>query len=115
MRRRLIKVGKGVVMVKNDLEAMRHSASHILADAVLRLFPEAKLGIGPPIEEGFYYDFDLPRPLTPEDLEAIEANMREIIAAKEPFVRKEVSKEEAEALFANQPYKLELLSRRGQR
>ncbi len=96
---------------ENDLEAMRHSASHIMADAVTQLFPGAKLGIGPAIEEGFYYDFDLPRPLTPEDLEAIEARMREIIEAHYPFVRKEISRQEAQALFSDQPFKLELIAR----
>ena len=63
------------------LDTMRHSAAHVMAAAVLQLFPEAKLGIGPAIKDGFYYDFDLPRPLTPADLEAIEAKMREQVAA----------------------------------
>lgn len=96
---------------ENDLEAMRHSASHIMADAVTQLFLGAKLGIGPAIEEGFYYDFDLPRPLTPEDLETIEARMREIIEAHYPFVRREISHQEAQALFPDQPFKLELIAR----
>lgn len=90
-------------------ERMRHSASHIMAEAVLKLFPDAKLGIGPPTEEGFYYDFDLPRSLTPEDLERIEALMRESIARDLPFHREEVSREEARRLFSGQPYKLELI------
>jgi len=98
-------------MNENDLEAMRHSASHIMADAVLKLFPGARLGIGPAIEEGFYYDFDLPRPLTPEDLETIEARMREIIKARYPFKRREISRKEAETLFSQQPYKLEIIAR----
>jgi len=98
-------------MKENDLEAMRHSASHIMADAVIQLFPGAKLGIGPAIEEGFYYDFDLPRPLTPEDLVAIEARMREIIGAHYPFVRQEISRKEAQALFSDQPFKLEIIAR----
>lgn len=98
-------------MAERDLEAMRHSSSHIMAQAVLELFPGAKLGIGPAIEEGFYYDFDLPRPLTPDDLSRIEARMREVIKARHPFLRREISKEEAQALFAGQPYKLELISR----
>ena len=63
----------------DELDALRHSTSHVMAQAVLEMFPEGKLAIGPPIEDGFYYDFDLPRPLTPEDLEAIEARMKEII------------------------------------
>jgi len=91
------------------LVRMRHSAAHIMAEAVLKLFPGAKLGIGPPIDTGFYYDFDLPRPLTPEDLPKIEALMRERIASDVPFVHEEVSKEEARLLFADQPYKLELI------
>ena len=91
------------------LHRMRHSASHIMAEAVLSLFPEAKFAIGPPIENGFYYDFDLPRSLTPEDLAVIEERMRESIAADRPFSREEVSKDEARRLFAAQPYKLELI------
>src|SRR5215218_2941678 len=73
------------------IDAMRHSTAHVMAEAVLDLFPGAKLGIGPAINDGFYYDFDLPRALTPADLEAIEARMRESIAAAHPFVRKELS------------------------
>jgi len=96
-------------MEPKELEILRHSASHVMAEAVVRLFPEAKLAIGPAIENGFYYDFDLPRPLTPDDLEHIAAQMRKIIGARLPFVRSEVSREEARALFADQPYKLELI------
>jgi len=95
---------------QKGLDVLRHSTSHVMAEAVLSMFPEAKLGIGPPIEDGFYYDFDLPRSLTPEDLGEIESRMRESIAAHKPFVRREVSREEAEEIFANQPYKLELIS-----
>ncbi|MDA8237104.1 MAG: threonine--tRNA ligase [Chloroflexi bacterium] len=93
------------------IDAMRHSAAHVMAEAVLALFPEAKLGIGPAIENGFYYDFDLPRPLTPDDLAAIEARMRESVAAAHPFVRREVPFAEARALVAaaGQPYKVEIL------
>jgi len=91
------------------LETMRHSASHVLAEAVLSLFPDAKFGIGPATRDGFYYDFDLSRPLTPDDLPIIESKMREIIAADLPFSREEVAKEKARALFAAQPYKLELI------
>jgi threonyl-tRNA synthetase len=95
---------------RNDyLHKLRHSASHVMAQAVLEMFPEGKIAIGPPIEDGFYYDFDLPRPLTPGDLEVIEARMREIIAEDHPFVRRELSAEEARKLFADQPYKLELI------
>ena len=94
---------------QKDLDVLRHSTSHVMAEAVLSMFPEAKLGIGPPIEDGFYYDFDLPRSLTPEDLGEIESCMRESIAAHKRFVRREVSREEAEEIFADQPYKLELI------
>ena len=91
------------------LETMRHSAAHVMAEAVQSIFPDAKFGIGPAIEDGFYYDFDLPRPLNPDDLPLIETKMGEIIASNEPFIRKEVTKEEARRLFATQPYKLELI------
>jgi threonyl-tRNA synthetase len=92
------------------LERMRHSASHIMAEAVQFLFPETKFGIGPIIEDGFYYDFELPRPLTPEDLPVIENKMREIISQDIPFVAEEMSKDKARKLFATQPYKLELIN-----
>jgi threonyl-tRNA synthetase len=91
------------------LHRLRHSVSHVMAQAVLEEFPEGKIAIGPPIENGFYYDFDLPRPLTPEDLEEIEARMREIIAEGHDFAYREVSEEEARRIFADQPYKLELI------
>jgi len=95
---------------KNEkLEMMRHSASHVMAEAVQVLFPDTKFAIGPAIEDGFYYDFDLPRPLTPDDLALIETKMNEIIGTDTPFTRKEVTKEEAKRIFASQPYKLELL------
>ena len=95
---------------KSKLETMRHSASHVMAEAVRELFPEAKLGIGPATEDGFYYDFDLPRPLVPEDLPAIEEGMRRVIAAHLPFIREEADKGKARQLFASQPYKLELIN-----
>ncbi|MEE8373166.1 MAG: threonine--tRNA ligase [Dehalococcoidia bacterium] len=88
---------------------MRHSAAHIMAEAVASLFPEAKLGIGPATADGFYYDFDLPRSLTPDDLDSIEARMRELIASDSPFVHEEVDKESARKTFGSQPYKLELI------
>jgi len=91
------------------LEKMRHSAAHVMAEAVQALFPEAKFGIGPAIEDGFYYDFELPRSLVPENLVAIEAKMREIIDTNFPFIREEVSKAKARKLFSEQPYKLELI------
>ncbi len=93
----------------DELDALRHSTAHVMAQAVLEMFPEGKIAIGPPIEDGFYYDFDLPRPLTPEDLEKIEARMKEIVKGKWPFVRQEVSPEEAREIFKDQPYKLELI------
>jgi threonyl-tRNA synthetase len=92
-----------------SLEAMRHSASHVMAEAVLSIFPEAKLGIGPAIENGFYYDFELSRNLTPEDLPAISEKMSAIIRQNIPFEHREVSKEEARSLFSCQPFKLELI------
>jgi len=88
---------------------MRHSAAHVMAGAVQSIFPDAKFGIGPAIEDGFYYDFELPRPLNSDDLPTIEAKMSEIIASNMPFVREEMDKEEARRLFAAQPYKLELI------
>ena len=93
-----------------QLEQMRHSVSHVMAEAILSIFPEAKFGIGPTIENGFYYDFELPRPLTPEDLPVIENKMREIINQNVPFIMEEMSKDEARKLFATQHYKLELIN-----
>jgi threonyl-tRNA synthetase len=93
----------------DKLETMRHSASHVLAEAVLSVFPGAKFGIGPATQDGFYYDFELPRPLTTEDLPVLEAKMKEIVAADLPFTREEVTKEKARRLFSAQPYKLELI------
>ncbi len=94
----------------DELLRIRHSAAHVMAQAVMEMFPgQAKIAIGPAIEDGFYYDFDLPRPLTPEDLERIEKRMREIIAEDHPFERQVLSAEEARQLFADQPYKLELI------
>ena len=91
------------------VEKMRHSAAHVMAEAVQTLFPGTKFGIGPAIEDGFYYDFELPRPLVPEDLVAIEAKMREVIIGNFSFAREEISKTKARKLFAAQPYKLELI------
>ncbi|MGB2695588.1 MAG: threonine--tRNA ligase [Dehalococcoidia bacterium] len=97
-------------MTKEDrLHRMRHSAAHVMAEAVLELFPGTKFAIGPPIEHGFYYDFELPRPLTEDDLEPINARMRQTIAADHPFVRRDIPKEEARSIFADQPFKLELI------
>ena len=93
----------------SKLYKVRHSAAHVMAQAVLEKFPTGKVAIGPAIEDGFYYDFDLPRPLTPEDLEEIEGRMREIIKNDSPFEREEVSADEARKIFNDQPYKLELI------
>lgn len=90
-------------------EVIRHSCAHVLAQAVLRLYPEAKYAIGPPITDGFYYDFDVERPFTPEDLEAIEAEMRAIIKANQRFERAELERDEALEMFAAQPYKVEII------
>ncbi|KKR21524.1 MAG: Threonine-tRNA ligase [Candidatus Moranbacteria bacterium GW2011_GWA2_39_41] len=97
---------------QNKLEILHHSAAHVLAAAVLEMFPEAKFGTGPAIENGFYYDFDLPRTLIPEDLEILENKMKAIIKANHPFERAEISTSEAKSDFAKlgQDYKLELIS-----
>jgi threonyl-tRNA synthetase len=89
------------------LDVLRHSSAHVLATAVRQLFPLAKIGFGPPIEDGFYYDFQVDRPFTPEDLEAIEKKMLEVVKADYPFVREEVSRAEAKLRFKDDPLKLE--------
>ena len=94
---------------KESIEVIRHSAAHILADAVQRLFPKAKLGIGPSIETGFYYDFDLKKPFKPGDLKRIEEEMKNIIEQDIPFERIELTPAKAQKMFADEPYKLELL------
>jgi threonyl-tRNA synthetase len=101
----------------SQLYKIRHSLAHVMAQAVTELYPDVKLGIGPPIDTGFYYDFDLgkddhgrPRPFTPEDLEAIEKRMRQIIGGKHKFAYREVSADEARELFKAQPYKIELIN-----
>ncbi len=91
------------------LYRVRHSAAHVMAQAVLEMFPDGKYTIGPPVEDGFYYDFDLPRSLTPDDLVTIEKRMRQIIAGNYPFQKQVVSAERAREIFAEQPYKLELI------
>ncbi len=95
------------------LEVLRHSAAHVLATAVRELFPGAGIGFGPPIEDGFYYDFDVPRPFTPEDLTAIEARMAEVTKRDYPFVREVVDRAEANRRFADDPLKLERISELG--
>lgn len=92
-----------------DRNTLNHSTSHLMAEAIMHLYPEAKLGFGPAIEDGFYYDVDLPFALNEENLREIEKEMHKIAAKNMPYVRKEVSKEEALKLFANNPYKLELI------
>src|SRR6266850_333108 len=89
------------------LELLRHSSAHVLATAVRQLFPQAKIGFGPPIEDGFYYDFEVERPFAPEDLEAIEKKMEEVVKADYPFVREEVDRAEAKRRFKDDPLKLE--------
>ncbi|HEU0235709.1 MAG TPA: threonine--tRNA ligase [Candidatus Limnocylindrales bacterium] len=95
----------------DPLDPMRHSAAHVMAEAVLDLFPGTRLGIGPAIEDGFYYDFEVDRPLRPDDLAAIEARMAASVAADHPFVRRELPPEEGRAFFADrgQPFKVEIL------
>jgi threonyl-tRNA synthetase len=93
----------------SQLYRIRHSAAHVMAQAVLEMFPEGKYAIGPPIEDGFYYDFELPRALTPEDLEVIEQRMREIIAEDYSFEKQVISADKARQIFEDQPFKLELI------
>jgi threonyl-tRNA synthetase len=90
---------------------LRHSTSHIMAAAVQQVFPEAQFGIGPPVKNGFYYDMDLSRPLTPEDLEEIERRMRDIVKANQEFYQQTWDKEKALEFFGakHQTYKLELI------
>jgi threonyl-tRNA synthetase len=108
-RKMLAKEQQSEKYEESELYRIRHSCAHIMAQAVVEMFPEAKYTIGPPVENGFYYDFDLPRPLTPEDLEKIEKRMRQIIAGNFKFERQALSADEARQIFAQQPYKLELI------
>ena len=96
---------------KNEkLDMLRHSTAHVMAEAVMKLFPGSKVAIGPSIENGFYYDFDLTRPIKAEDLTEIEKEMRRIVSGNHDFIREEVSKEKALELFKDQPYKIELIN-----
>jgi threonyl-tRNA synthetase len=105
---------EGVAIDEPDGRAiLRHSTAHVLAQAVQELFPEAKLGIGPPIENGFYYDFDVPEPFKPEDLEAIETRMRKIVKENQRFARRPVTDDEAREELKGEPYKLELIGLKG--
>ncbi len=104
---------KVAILTDRDAEALdvlRHSSAHVLATAVRALFPHARIGFGPPIEDGFYYDFEVPRPFSPEDLEQIERQMHEVVRADYPFVREEVSRAEAQRRFADDPLKLERIA-----
>ena len=92
---------------------LRHSTAHVMAQAVQELFPQAKLGIGPPVENGFYYDFDVEQPFTPDDLKAIEARMRQIVRQGQLFSRRVVTDEQAREELAAEPYKLELIGLKG--
>jgi threonyl-tRNA synthetase len=94
---------------ESELYRIRHSAAHVMAQAIVEMIPDAKYTIGPPIENGFYYDFELPRSLTPEDLSVIEKRMRQIIAGRHEFRKQVISAQEAREIFKDQPYKLELI------
>src|ERR671934_2942239 len=112
----LRKSGTFRVLTEKDakaLDVLRHSAAHVLATAVRRLRPDAKIGFGPAIEEGFYYDFEVERPFTPEDLARFEQEMAKVAQEKLPFVREEVSRAEAQKRFRDDPLKLERLSELG--
>ena len=95
------------------LDVLRHSTAHVLATAVRSLYPEAKIGFGPPITDGFYYDFEVPKPFTPDDIEAIEKAMAEVVAADQEFAREEVDRAGANARFTDDPLKLERLAELG--
>ena len=94
----------------NELQTLRHSASHILAQAVKRLFPEAKLTIGPAIDNGFYYDFDIETPFSREDLDNLEAEMKKIVKENLKIERFELPRNEALELMKDEPYKIELIN-----
>ncbi|MER5639868.1 threonine--tRNA ligase [Kitasatospora sp. NPDC002227] len=98
---------------KDGLDILRHSTAHVMAQAVQQLFPEAKLGIGPPVKDGFYYDFDVEKPFHPDDLKAIEKKMQEIIKRGQKFARRVVTDEAAREELASEPYKLELIGLKG--
>jgi threonyl-tRNA synthetase len=104
--------GRFEVVTENSEEGrsvLRHSAAHVMAQAVLSLFPNATFAIGPPITDGFYYDFEIGRPFTPEDLQRIEAKMSELVAADQPFIREEISVPQALEVFADHPFKREII------
>ncbi len=97
----------------DGLAILRHSAAHVMAQAVQELFPDARLGIGPPVENGFYYDFDVRDPFSPGDLKSIEQRMRKIVRQGQLFARRVVTDEQARAELAAEPYKLELIGLKG--
>lgn len=103
-------VERVLISSSDGLAILRHSTAHVLAQAVQELFPQTKLGIGPPIQDGFYYDFDPKEPFTPDDLKKLEKRMKELVGKSQRFVRKEVSDQEARELLASEPYKLDLIS-----
>ncbi|MEA3246664.1 MAG: TGS domain-containing protein, partial [Gemmatimonadota bacterium] len=110
------KGGAFVVLKESDprsLAVLRHSGAHVLATAVRRLRPDAKIGFGPAIEDGFYYDFEVDKPFTPDDLAAFEAEMQKVVAEKFPFTRAEISRKDGEKVFADDPLKLERLAELG--
>ena len=116
MDRPLARSGAFQIMTDKDPDALgvlRHSAAHALATAVRRLYPDAGIGFGPPIDDGFYYDFAVPRPFTPEDLEKIETEMRAVVKADYPYVREDVTRDDAERRFSGDPFKLERLAEIG--
>ncbi|MBB5789021.1 threonine--tRNA ligase [Jiangella mangrovi] len=98
---------------KDGRDILRHSTAHVMAQAVQALYPEAKLGIGPPVENGFYYDFDVAEPFTPDDLKSIEKKMQQIVKERQSFVRRPVSDDDARVELAQEPYKLELIGLKG--
>ena len=97
----------------DGLGILRHSTAHVLAQAVQAVNPEAKLGIGPPVTDGFYYDFDVAEAFTPEDLKALDKEMSRIVRSGQRFMRRVVTDDEARAELANEPYKLELIGLKG--
>src|SRR5205085_4272430 len=103
--------GHAAVAFANDVDTLRHSTAHVMAKAVQRLIPGTTLGIGPVIENGFYYDLDVPRTVSTEDLAAVEAEMRRMVEADEPFARDEMPRQQAIELFRRmgEPYKVEIL------
>ena len=113
----VVQAGERVEPVTVDspdgLDVLRHSCAHVLAQAVQQLHPQAKLGIGPPITDGFYYDFEVAEPFTPEDLKALEKVMQRIINEGQVFVRREISDADALAELADEPYKCELIGLKG--